>query len=80
MPTAGEDWFNQQLLPLAKQAQVAYALTWQTYYDPTRHDHAYYSYLPYPGHVAAAAFRRFHDDPATCFLADGCGLSAPPKH
>jgi len=77
MPAPGEDWYNQQLLPLAKAAKVAYALTWQTYYDPSRHDHYYYSYVPYPGHVAAAAFRRFHDDPATCFVSDGCG-GAPP--
>lgn len=76
MPRASEDWYNQQLLPLAKQAKVAYALTWQTYYDPSRHDHYYYSYVPYPGHVDAAAFRRFHDDAATCFLSDRCGLVA----
>lgn len=68
MPKADEDWFNQQLLPLAKTAKVAYALTWQTYYDPSRHDHYYYSYVPYPGHVAAPAFQRFHDDPVTGFL------------
>lgn len=74
MPGAGEDWFNQQLLPLAKGAHVAYALTWQTYYVPARAEHYYYSYLPYPGHVAAPAFRRFHDDPTTCFLSDRCGL------
>lgn len=78
MPRSGEDWYNQQLLTLAKQAHVAYALTWQTYYDPSRHDHYYYSYVPYPGHVAAAAFRRFHDDPATCFVSDRCGVSDPP--
>lgn len=78
MPTPPEDWYNQQLLPLAKQAHVAYALTWQTYYDPSRAEHYYYSYLPYPGHVAAAAFRRFHDDSATCFLSDRCGLREHP--
>jgi hypothetical protein len=78
MPRPNEDWYNRELLPLARRAQVAYALTWQTYYDPSRHDHYYYSYVPYPGHVAAAAFKRFHDDPATCFLSDGCGLAEPP--
>lgn len=78
MPRPSEDWYGQQLLALAKQAHVAYALTWQTYYDPSRHDHYYYSYVPYPGHVAAAAFRRFHDDPATCFVSDRCGLSESP--
>ena len=75
MPRPGEDWYGQQLLPLAKEAKVAYALTWQTYYDPSRHDHYYYSYVPYPGHVAAAAFRRFYDDPATCFLSDRCAIA-----
>lgn len=78
MPRPAEDWYNQQLLPLAAQAHVAYALTWQTYFDPARSAHYYYSYLPYPGHVAAAAFRRFHDDPTTCFLSDGCALTPAP--
>jgi len=41
---------------------------------PARAEHYYYSYLPYPGHVAAPAFQRFHDDPTTCFLSDRCGL------
>ena len=78
MPKADEDWFNQQLLPLAKGAKVAYALTWQTYFDPSRHDHYYYSYVPYPGHVSADFFRRFRDDPATCFLEDRCASVASP--
>jgi hypothetical protein len=72
LPAADEDWFNQQLLPLARQAKVAYAMVWQTYYDPAWRDRYFYYYVPYPGHPAAAAFRRFHDDPATCFLRDAC--------
>ncbi len=73
MPKPDEDWYGQQLLPLATKAKVAYALTWQTYFDPSRAEHDYYSYVPYPGHVAARSFQRFHDDPATCFLEDQCG-------
>jgi hypothetical protein len=72
IPRTSEDWFNQQLLPLAKAARVAYAMVWQTYYDDTWHDRFFYYYVPYPGHPAAAGFRRFHDDPATCFLRDNC--------
>jgi len=79
MPRPTEDWYNQQLLPLAAQAHVAYALTWQTYFDPSRGANYYYSYLPYPGHVAAPAFRRFHDAASTCFLSDGCGLAPAPR-
>ncbi|HEY4185904.1 MAG TPA: glycosyl hydrolase [Polyangia bacterium] len=68
-----EDWFNQQLLPLARQAKVAYALVWQTYYESSWRDRYFFYYVPYPGHPAANGFRRFHDDPATCFLRDGDG-------
>jgi hypothetical protein len=73
IPRASEDWFNQQLLPLAKASRVAYAMVWQTYYDDAWRDRFFYYYVPYPGHPAAAGLRRFHDDPATCFLHDRCG-------
>ena len=72
IPTRSEDWFNQQLLPLAKGARVAYAMVWQTYYDDSWRDRFFYYYVPYPGHPAAGGLRRFHDDPATCFLRDRC--------
>jgi hypothetical protein len=73
-PAATEDWFNRQLLVLARQAKVAYALVWQTYYDAASSDHYFYYYVPYPGHPEAEGFRRFHADPATCFLRDACAL------
>jgi mannobiose 2-epimerase len=76
LPSASEDWFNQQLLILAKEAQVAYALVWQTYYDSARTDRYFYYYVPYPGHPDADGFRRFHADPATCFLRDACAVEA----
>ena len=74
VPGRSEDWFNQQLLVLAKGAKVAYALVWQTYYDSAGKDkgHYFYYYVPYPGHPDADAYRRFHADPATCFLHDRC--------
>jgi hypothetical protein len=67
-----EDWFNRQLLPLAKGSRVAYALVWQTYFDPSQTDRQAFHYVPYPGHPEAEGFRRFFADPATCFLGDGC--------
>ena len=73
LPRASEDWYNRQLLVLAKEAKVAYALVWQTYYDVTATDRYAYYYVPYPGHPEAAGFQRFYADPATCFLRDGCG-------
>jgi len=75
---APEDWFNRQLLPLAREAKVAYALVWQTYYDSTWRDRYLFYYVPYPGHPEAESFRRFHADPATCFLRDACAAGAPP--
>jgi hypothetical protein len=77
VPRPSEDWFNRQLLPLAKEAKVAYALVWQTYYDSAAADRYVYYYVPFPGHPEAAAYRRFYDDPVTCFLRDGCGLTPP---
>ena len=56
---------------LAKEAKVAYALVWQTYYDSAATDDRYfYYYVPFPGHPDAATFQRFYADPATCFLRD----------
>jgi hypothetical protein len=73
MPRVPEDWFNDQLLVLAREAKVAYALVWQTYYDTSWTDRYFYYYVPYPGHPEATNFQRFHADPATCFLGEGCG-------
>jgi hypothetical protein len=73
MPKASEDWFNRQLLVLAKEAKVAYALVWQTYHDASATDRYFYYYVPYPGHPDAPSYQRFYDDPATCFLRDACG-------
>jgi hypothetical protein len=79
VPRLPEDWFNAQLLPLARDAHVAYALVWQTYYDPAVPDRYPYYYVPYPGHPEAEPFQRFHADPATCFLRDACAAEpAPP--
>jgi mannose/cellobiose epimerase-like protein (N-acyl-D-glucosamine 2-epimerase family) len=79
VPRLPEDWFNRQLLPLAREAKVAYALVWQTYYDPAAKDHYAYYYVPYPGHPEAQSFKWFYGDPATCFLRDACGVApAPP--
>jgi hypothetical protein len=74
-PRAPEDWYNRQLLPLATEAKVAYALVWQTYYDPAFTDRYLYYYVPYPGHPDADSFIRFHASPATCFLHDNCGVA-----
>jgi hypothetical protein len=73
VPKPAEDWFNRQLLVLAKESRVAYALVWQTYYQKDWTDRYYYYYVPYPGHPDARSFQRFYDDPATCFLRDDCG-------
>ncbi len=72
VPKASEDWFNQQLLVLAKEAQVAYALVWQTYYDSASSGRYFNYYIPYPGHPDAPSFARFYADRATCFLRDAC--------
>jgi hypothetical protein len=72
VPGATEDWYNRQLLVLAKEARVAYALVWQTYAaGPSSAEPATY-FVPYPGHPEAKSFARFYADPATCFLRDGC--------
>src|SRR4029079_8785825 len=73
LPRTPEDWYGTQLLVLAKQAKVSYALVWQTYYDTGATERYAYYYVPYPGHPDAPSFQRFYDDPATCFLRDGCG-------
>jgi hypothetical protein len=75
VPNASEDWFNQQLLVLAKEAKVAYALVWHTYYDSDAPDRDFYYFVPHPGHPEAASYQRFYADPATCLLRDIC---APP--
>jgi hypothetical protein len=72
VPKASEDWYGTQLLVLAKEAKVAYALVWHTYYDNTATDQDFYYFVPYPGHPEAPSYQRFHDDPSTCFLRDGC--------
>ena len=70
--TYTEDWYNRQLLVLAREARVAYALVWQTYFDNDRRDRYYYYYVPFPGHPEAAGFERFFAHDATCFLRDRC--------
>ena len=72
VPKVAEDWYGTQLLALAKEARVAYALVWHTYYDSTAADGDFYYFVPFPGHPEAPSYQRFHDDPATCFLKDGC--------
>jgi mannose/cellobiose epimerase-like protein (N-acyl-D-glucosamine 2-epimerase family) len=78
LPHPPEDWYGRQLLPLARDAHVAYALVWQTYYDSAAKDHYAYYYVPYPGHPEADSFRRFHADAATCFLRDACAVETAP--
>ncbi len=80
-PNAGayvEDWYNTQLLGLAKAAKVAYALVWQTYFGGSQAapDTYPYYYVPFPGHPEAEGFLRFAHDPAVCLLDDGCGAQA----
>lgn len=81
VPTVAEDWFNRQLLVLAKEARVAYVLVWQTYFDGTPTGHYFNYYVPYPGHPEARNFERFYADPASCFLRDACprGPFPPPQ-
>jgi hypothetical protein len=80
VPSVAEDWFNRQLLVLAKEARVAYALVWQTYFDGIATGHYFNYYVPYPRHPEARNFERFYADPASCFLRDACprGPSATP--
>lgn len=66
-----DDWFTKVLLPIAKDAGVAYALVWQTY-NAGGATYPYY-FVPYPGHPAAADFQRFARDPVTCFVGEPCG-------
>jgi hypothetical protein len=73
VPRPSEDWYNQQLLVMAREAHVAYALVWQTYHDAAARDRYVYYYVPFPGHPEADSFQRFYADPATCFLRDKCG-------
>ena len=71
-------WGSTEMLPkLVVGDRVAVITDQYTDYDPSRSDHYYYSYVPYPGHVAANFFRQFHDAAATCFLTDACGTPAP---
>jgi hypothetical protein len=73
VPHASEDWYNQQLLVMAREAHVAYALVWQTYHDASAKDRYVYYYVPFPGHPEADSFQRFYAAPATCFLREKCG-------
>ena len=73
VPRPSEDWYNQQLLVMARDAHVAYALVWQTYHDGAAKDRYVYYYVPFPGHPEADNFQRFYADPATCFLREKCG-------
>ena len=73
VPQASEDWFNRQLLVLAREAGVAYVLVWQTYYKGAATDVDFSDFVPYPGHPEAPTYQRFYAAPATCFLRDGCG-------
>lgn len=72
--TTPRGWYNKQLLPLARDAKVAYVMVWQTHVGPEPDEYPHYD-VPFPGHPEAEGFRRFHADPATCFLGDRCGLS-----
>jgi hypothetical protein len=68
VPKASEDWYGKQLLTLAKQAKVAYALVWQTYFDGSSNDQDFYYFVPYQGHPEARSYQQFYADSATCFL------------
>ena len=63
--TRDSDWFNRVLLPLAKEAKVAYAMVWQTYAQ-TSEESMYY--VPFPGHPQAESFERFCRDSAVGLL------------
>jgi hypothetical protein len=68
VPKASEDWYGKQLLTLAKQAKVAYALVWHTYFDGSSNDQDFYYFVPYQGHPEAHSYQQFYADSATCFL------------
>jgi len=68
VPKASEDWYGKQLLTLAKQAKVAYALVWHTYFDGSANDQDFYYFVPYQGHPESRSYQQFYADPATCFL------------
>jgi hypothetical protein len=74
-PRSTEDWFGQQLLVLAREASVAYALVWHTYFDGRTNDGGLYYFVPYPEHGEARSFERFYAHSATCFLRDRCALA-----
>jgi len=77
VPKPSEDWYGKQLLVLAKQAKVAYALVWHTYYDSAATDRDLYYFVPYPAHPEVHSYQRFYADPATCFLHDVCPSAQP---
>ncbi len=68
-----EDWWTQNILypikndPVARN--IAWVLVWRN--ENWRRDGAYIHHFgPYPGHLSAEDFVRFHADPYTAFLDD----------
>ncbi len=60
-----DNWYTEVLLPLVSDVPVAYVCVWRNAYQEEKPEHYY---APYPGHPAAADFKKFHDNPKTIFV------------
>lgn len=59
------DWYMNVLLPSIKDLPIAYVCVWRN----ARHqDKAGHFYVPYPGHLAEADFKAFHDNGQAIFV------------
>ena len=57
-----EDWFTGILYPAVRESGIAWVLFW-------RNANLKHHYAPYPGHVSAPDFQKFHGYPETLFGA-----------
>lgn len=60
-----DNWFTEVLLPLVSDIPVAYVCVWR---NANQEEKPMHYYAPYPGHPAAADFKKFHDNPKTIFV------------
>lgn len=58
-------WWTEVLLPILKEYPVSYVVLWRNAREKENH-----YYAPYPGHLSAADFVKFYEDPKTLFAAD----------
>ena len=60
-----DDWYTQVLLPLFDGQPIAYVCVWRNANQEEKPEHYY---APFPGHPAAADFKKFQEDPKTIFV------------